>query len=409
MIDLSTTFTIAIRAIKANKMRSVLTSLGIIIGVAAVIVMLGVGQGAQKSLESEIQTMGSNLLMVLSGATTSGGARGGFGSQLTLKLDDVNAIENELNSVKSAAPVLQQVSQIVWSNQNWSTSVMGTDNRMFEVREWPIKYGRQFTETELASAAKVAILGQTVVKEIFGDIDPIDRMVKIKGMPFKIIGVLSERGQTGMGQDQDDVIYIPILTAQKKLIGIEFPGLIRMIMVKAVDTPSAFVAEQEITQLLRQRHRIGINQDDDFTVRNLTQFMEMMRKSTEIMTILLGSIASISLLVGGIGIMNIMLVSVTERTREIGIRMAIGARAWDIRLQFLMESIVLSFIGGIIGIILGITGALIVEATTSLKTSIPLIYIIIPFAFSGMVGLIFGFYPAYKASLLNPINALRYE
>lgn len=409
MIDTRTVYTIAIRAIIANKMRSVLTSLGIIIGVAAVIVMLGVGKGAQKSLEAEIQTMGSNLLMILSGATTSGGARGGHGSQLTLKLDDVNAIENELNSVKVAAPVLSQVNQIVWGNQNWSTNVMGTDNRMFEVREWTVKYGRHFTETELSSGAKVAILGQTVVEEIFGDIDPIDRMVKVKGMPFKIVGVLEERGQTGMGQDQDDVIYVPILTAQKKLIGIEFPGLIRMIMVKAIDTESAFVAEQEITQLLRQRHRIGINQDDDFSVRNLTQFMEMMRKSTEIMTILLGSIASISLLVGGIGIMNIMLVSVTERTREIGIRMAIGARAWDIRLQFLMESIVLSFIGGIIGIILGLFGAWVVEQTTSLKTSVPLIYIAIPFCFSGMVGLVFGFYPAYKASLLNPINALRYE
>ncbi|MDR1694388.1 MAG: ABC transporter permease [Lactobacillaceae bacterium] len=409
MIDTKTVFTIAIRAVKANKMRSVLTSLGIIIGVAAVIVMLGVGGGAQKSIESEIQTMGSNLLMVVSGATSSGGARGGFGSQLTLKLEDVNAIEKELNSVKAAAPSLNQVNQIVWGNQNWSTSVMGTDNRMFEVREWPIKYGRQFTETELASAAKVAILGQTVVEEIFGDIDPIDRMVKIKGMPFKVIGVLAERGQTGMGQDQDDVIYVPILTAQKKLIGVEFPGLIRMIMVKAVDTESAFIAEQEINQLLRQRHRIGINQDDDFTVRNLTQFMEMMRKSTEVMTILLGSIASISLLVGGIGIMNIMLVSVTERTREIGIRMAIGARAWDIRMQFLMESVVLSFIGGIIGIILGLVGAWAVKQLTSLNTSVPLIYILIPFTFSGMVGLIFGYYPAYKASLLNPINALRYE
>lgn len=409
MIDVNTIYTIAIRAVKANKMRSVLTSLGIIIGVAAVIVMLGVGKGAQKTLEAEIQTMGSNLLMILSGASTSGGARGGHGSQLTLKLDDVNAIETELASVKSAAPVLSEVSQIVWGNQNWATSVMGSDNRMFDVREWPVKYGRLFTETELVSGAKVAILGQTVVEEIFGDIDPIDRMVKIKGMPFKIIGVLESRGQTGMGQDQDDVIYIPILTAQKKLIGIEFPGLIRMIMVKAVDTDSAFIAEQEITQLLRQRHRIGQNQEDDFTVRNLTQFMEMMRKSTEIMTILLGSIASISLLVGGIGIMNIMLVSVTERTREIGIRMAIGAKAWDIRLQFLMESIVLSFIGGIIGIILGLFGSWCIEITTSLNISIPFIYIVIPFVFSGMVGLMFGFYPAYKASLLNPINALRYE
>lgn len=409
MIDFRTIYIIAIRAIKANKMRAVLTSLGIIIGVSAVIVMLSIGQGAQISIEKQIETMGSNMLMVLPGATTSSGARMGAGTQLTLKLSDVNAVEKELASVVTAAPILSQVNQIVWGNQNWSTNVMGTDNRMLVVREWNIQYGRRFNETELAGGGKVAILGTTVVREIFGDIDPIDKTIKLKGMPFKVIGVLENRGQTGMGNDQDDVVYIPIVTAQRQVIGVDFPGLIRMMMVKAKSAEDTFVAEREISELLRQRHRIGINQDDDFTVRNLTEFMEMMKNSTKIMTVLLGSIASISLLVGGIGIMNIMLVSVTERTREIGIRMAIGAKSWDIRMQFLMEAIVLSFIGGIIGILLGLGGAYAVELFTGFSTAIDLSFIVLPFVFSGVVGLVFGFYPAYKASLLNPINALRFE
>lgn len=409
MIDTKTLFIISMRAVKANKMRSVLTSLGIIIGVAAVIVMLSIGHGAQKSIEQQIQNMGSNMLMVVSGSSKTGGARGGAGSKPTLKLEDANAIEREVTSVLAAAPILSQTNQVVYGNQNWATSITGADNRFFYVREWNIVHGRKFTETELSSAAKVTVLCQTVVKELFGDVDPINRTVKIKGIPFKVVGILEERGQSQHGSDQDDCAYIPIETAQKKVIGIDFPGLVSTIMVKAVDTESTFIAEDEIATLLRQRHRISTSQEDDFSVRNLTQFAEMMKNSTAVMKLLLGSIASISLLVGGIGIMNIMLVSVTERTREIGIRMAIGAKSWDIRLQFLMESIVLSLIGGVIGILVGVLGVSLVGAFTSLPVSIPLIYIIVPFCFAGLVGLSFGFYPAYKASLLHPINALRYE
>lgn len=409
MINIKSIYTIAIRAIKANKMRATLTSLGIIIGISAVIIMLAVGKGAQGSIENQIQGMGSNMLMVISGATTSSGARMGAGTKLTLKLDDANAIEKELSSVSVAAPILTEVSQVVWGSQNWSTSIMGTDNRVFEVRDWKLDYGRYFSETELASGGKVAVIGATVVKEIFGDLDPIDKIIKLKGMPFKVIGVLKSKGQSGMGSDQDDVAYIPILTAQKQVIGVDFPGLIKIIMVKAIDMDNTFVADSQITELLRQRHKIGVNQDDDFTVRNLTEFMEMLKSSTAIMTLLLGAIASISLLVGGIGIMNIMLVSVTERTREIGIRMAIGAKSWDIRMQFLMEAIILSLLGGVTGVLLGIGGSYLVDITTPITTSIPISYVVIPFCFSGFVGLLFGFYPAYKASLLNPINALRYE
>ncbi len=409
MVDLKTIFSIAIRAIRANKMRSTLTSLGIIIGVAAVIVMLAIGNGAQISIQNEMRTMGSNLIIVRSGVSTSSGARGGHGSQPTMKLSDGNAIQEKIPAIKLAAPVLSEVAQLVAGNNNWSTQITGTDNRNFLIKEWNLAYGRMFSEGDVKNAAKVAILGQTVVNELFGDVDPINKTVRIKGMPFRIIGVLEERGQSGMGQDQDDEVFIPISTAQKKVMGVDFPDQVKFIILQAVDAESTYTSQEEIRLLLRQRHNLGANKDDDFVIRNLTQMMEMMQKSTTVMTILLGSIASISLLVGGIGIMNIMLVSVTERTREIGIRMAIGAKSWDIRWQFLMEALVLSLIGGLMGILFGLLGVHLVKAFTSLTPSVNLLYIILPFSFAGLVGLFFGFYPAYKASLLNPINALRYE
>ncbi len=409
MIDLRTITSIAVRAIRANKMRSSLTSLGIIIGVAAVIVMLAIGHGAQISIQEDMKTMGSNLMIVRSGSSTSGGARGGRGSLPTMKAADGDAIQEKVNKIKLAAPVLEQTNQIVYGNANWATSTTGTDNRYFQIKEWNLDYGRGFSDSDIKNAAKVTILGKTVVSELFGDVDPIGKTVRIKGMPFTVIGVLEKRGENGMGHDQDDAVFIPITTAQKKVIGITFPDQVNMIMLQAVDSESTYTTQEDITQIMRQRHNLGSNKDDDFVIMNLTQMQEMMESSTKILTVLLGSIASISLLVGGIGIMNIMLVSVTERTREIGIRMAIGAKAWDIRWQFLMESIVLSLIGGLVGILTGLAGVEIMKLFTTFTLKIAWAYVIVPFVFSGLVGVLFGFYPAYKASLLNPINALRYE
>ncbi len=409
MINAGVIFNIALRAIKANKMRSILTSLGIIIGVAAVIVMLAVGNGAQISIQNDMKSIGSNLIIVRSGVATSSGARGGHGSQPTMKKSDGDAIQQRIAAIKLAAPVLEETAQVVYGNANWSTGVTGTDSRNFLIKEWNIDYGRMFSDADIKNAAKVAILGQTVVKELFGDMDPLNRTVRIKGLPFQVIGVLESRGQSTMGMDQDDAVFIPITTAQKKVMGIQFPDQVKFIMLQAVDAQSTYTSQEEIRQLLRQRHNLGSNKEDDFVIMNLTQMMEMMENSTRIMTILLGSIASISLLVGGIGIMNIMLVSVTERTREIGIRMAIGAKSWDIRWQFLMEALVLSLIGGLVGILLGFIGIEAVAYFSSLTPQVSFFYVLLPFSFSGFVGLFFGFYPAYKASLLNPINALRYE
>ena len=409
MIDIKTIGSIALRAVRANKLRSTLTSLGIIIGVAAVIVMLAVGNGAQISIQQDMQAMGSNLIIVRSGVATSSGARGGHGSQPTMRLSDGNAIQEKIDAIVYAAPIMEETAQIVYGNTNWSTGITGTDNRNFLIKEWDLEYGRFFSDTDIKNAAKVAILGETVVHELFGDVDPINRIIRIKGIPFQVIGVLEERGQNGMGMDQDDVVFIPISTAQKKVMGMTIPDQVKFVMLQAADAQSTYTAQEEIRQLLRQRHNLGANKEDDFVIRNLTQMMEMMENSTIIMTILLGSIALISLVVGGIGIMNIMLVSVTERTREIGIRMAIGAKTWDIRWQFLTEAMVLSLIGGVIGIVLGFIGIAAIKMFTSVTPVVSLLYVLLPFSFSGLVGLFFGFFPAYKASLLNPIIALRYE
>lgn len=409
MTDTGTIFNIAFRAIKANKMRSILTSLGIIIGVAAVIIMLAIGKGAQKSIQDDMKTMGTNLIMIRSGTTTSGGARGGFGSQPTMKGADGDAIQEKISKIRLAAPVLNDTGQIVYGNANWSTSITGTDNRYFDIRDWDLAYGTGFTDRDIKTATKRAILGQTVVTELFGDMNPIGKTVRIKGIPFEVIGVLKKLGQSGNGMDQDDIIFIPITTAQRKVTGVAFPDMVRMVMLQAVDAESTYTAQPEIRELLRQRHNLGQNKDDDFTIMNFTQMMEMVESTTKVMTLFLGAIASISLFVGGIGIMNIMLVSVTERTREIGIRMAIGAKAWDIRLQFLTEALVLSLIGGLIGILIGFLGIALVRSFSNFVPVVDLIYVVLPFSFSGLVGLFFGFYPAYKASLLNPINALRFE
>lgn len=409
MINIPSTIKISLRSIRVNKMRSALTMLGIIIGVGAVITMLAVGTGARQKIEEQIASMGSNLLIVLPGATTAGGVRMGAGTQSTLSMGDAEAIQKECPAVLYVAPVLGGVAQVVYGNQNWSTGITGTTPSMFEIRDWRFSEGRPFTDDDVRSASKVCLLGQTVVDNLFGSIDPIGQIVRIKNVPFTVIGVLESKGQSPTGQDQDDTIFIPVTTAQKKLFGTAFPGMVRIISVKAKSADDLSAAEKQITELLRQRHRIGPKQDDDFSVRNLTQMMQAAEQSARVMGWLLGSVASVSLLVGGIGIMNIMLVSVTERTREIGIRMAVGAKTWDIRLQFLIEALILSLIGGIFGIILGISGSQLLSVMADWPTIVSPLSILLAFSFSGIVGIFFGYYPAMKASRLDPIEALRYE
>jgi putative ABC transport system permease protein len=409
MINIPSTVKISLRALRVNKMRSALTMLGIIIGVGAVITMLAVGAGARKKIDEQIASMGSNLLIILPGATTAGGVRMGAGTQPTLSLGDADAILKECPAVAYVAPVLNGVAQVVFGTQNWSTGVTGTTPSMLDVRDWPVAEGRAFTDDDVRSATKVCLVGQTVVNNLFGSTDPVGQIIRIKNIPFTVVGVLSVKGQSMVGQDQDDVIYIPVTTAQKKLFGTSFPGMVRIIMVKAKSADDLSVAEKEMTSLLRQRHHIGPRQDDDFTVRNLTQMMQVAQQATTVMTLLLGAVASVSLLVGGIGIMNIMLVSVTERTREIGIRMAVGAKTWDIRLQFIVEALTLSLIGGITGIAIGISGSKLLSTIAGWPTVVSVFSIILAFGFSGIVGIFFGFYPAYKASLLDPIEALRHE
>jgi putative ABC transport system permease protein len=409
MINVNSTFQIALRALWVNKMRSFLTMLGIIIGVGAVITMLAVGTGASEKIAEQIASVGSNLIMVVPGSITQGGIRMGSGSHSTLTKDDAEAIEKECSAVSAVAPIVNTTAQAVYGNQNWATAIYGTTAGILEVKDCSLVAGRNFVDQDIRSATKVCILGQTVVDNLFGGIDPIGQIVRIKKVPFTVIGILETKGQSIMGQDQDDVVYIPLTTAQKKIVGTSMPGMVRSIMVKARSAEDMTLAEKQVTELLRQKHRSGPNKEDDFTVRNLSQMMQVAEQSANVMTILLGAIASISLLIGGIGIMNIMLVSVTERTREIGIRMAIGAKTWDIRIQFIIEALTLSMIGGIFGITLGVTGSSILSAVAGWATIVSPLSIILAFGFSGLVGIFFGFYPAYKASLLNPIDALRYE
>jgi len=409
MISIPNTFKISFRALRVNKMRSALTMLGIIIGVGAVIAMLAIGTGASAQVAKQMSTMGSNLIIILPGSTTSGGIRMGSGTTPTLTSYDAEAIGKECPAVAEVAPVLNGVAQVVYGSQNWSTGVIGTTPEMLIVRDWPLKSGRNFIEQEIRSAAKVCLLGNTVVDNLFGEMDPVGQIIRIQNAPFTVIGVLGTKGQSPTGQDQDDTVYIPVTTAQKKIFGTPFPGMVRSIMVKAKGPEYLDDAESQINELLRQRHRIGPKQDNDFTIRNLTQMMQAAEQSAKVMTLLLGAIASVSLLVGGIGIMNIMLVSVTERTREIGIRLAVGAKSWDIRLQFIIEALTLSLIGGMAGITLGISGSELLSRLAGWPAIVSPVSILLAFSFSGFVGIFFGFYPAYKASLLNPIDALRYE
>jgi putative ABC transport system permease protein len=409
MISIPATVKISLRALWVNKMRSSLTMLGIIIGVGAVIAMLAVGTGASRKISQQVASVGSNLIIVVPGSSTQGGLRMGSGSQSTLTMGDAEAIETECPAVQIVAPILNGSGQIVYGNQNWATGITGTVPGILDVRDCTVVEGRNFSDQDVRNATKVSILGQTVVENLFGNEDPLGKIIRVKNVPFTVIGILEEKGQSLGGQDQDDVVYIPVTTAQKKIIGTAFPGMVRSIMVKAVSTEALPDAETQVTDLLMQRHHIGPSRDQDFTVRNLTQMLQMAQQFTTVMTLLLGAIASVSLVVGGIGIMNIMLVSVTERTREIGIRMAVGAKARDIRFQFIIEAITLSLIGGIVGIIVGTITAAIISKFADWPTVVSPLAVLLAFGFSGFIGIFFGFYPAYKASLLNPIDALRYE
>jgi putative ABC transport system permease protein len=403
------TIQISFRALRVNKMRSALTMLGIVIGVAAVIAMVAVGAGASRKISDFISSIGGNILIVLPGSSSAGGVRMGSGTQSTLTMADAEAMERECSAVSDVAPVLNGAAQVVYGNQNWSTGVTGTTPGMLTGRDWNISSGKAFTQQDIKSATKVSLLGQTVVDNLFGGMDPIGQVIRIKKVPFTVIGVLEAKGQSPTGQDQDDTIFIPITTAQRKVFGTTIPGMVRMIYVKAKSKDDLALAERQINELLKQRHHIGQKQETDFTVRNLTQILQASEQSAKMMTMLLGAIASVSLLVGGIGIMNIMLVSVTERTREIGIRMAVGARTWDIRLQFIVEALTLSLIGGVAGIAIGTAGSQVLSGLAGWPTIVSPVSIVLAFGFSGLVGIFFGFYPAYKASLLNPIDALRYE
>lgn len=409
MIDFKSTLTMAIRSLKINKMRSILTSLGIIIGVSAVIIMLAVGSGASKKIAKDMESMGSNLLMVRSASATSGGVRMGFGTKPSLTLKDAEAIEKFARGVLAVAPYSSGTAQLTYGNQNWSTTIGGTTASYLFIRNYEILSGRNFTSEDIKNNTKVAIVGNTVANELFGDVDPINKTMRVGNVPFKIIGLLKTKGQSGMGMDQDDLVFIPVTTAQKKVFGTDFPGSVKMINVKAQNDEVLSDTEADIEEILTHRHNIGKNQDKDFEIRNLAEMQETIKSSAKTMSILLGAIASVSLIVGGIGIMNIMLVSVTERTKEIGIRMAIGAKASDIRIQFLIESFLLSVIGGIVGVIIGVVGAKGIETFSQMNIAISSFSIFLSLGFSGAIGVLFGYYPAYKASLLNPIDALRYE
>jgi putative ABC transport system permease protein len=401
-------FRIAFRALARNKMRSVLTMLGIIIGVGAVIAMVSIGQGAQASVQEQIASVGTNLLFVGAGSMNVGGVRSGTGqtNRNNLTVEDIEAIRREIPSVAMATPTVNARSQLIFQNQNWNSQVQGVNEQFPQIRKWDVQSGEFFTEADVRTAARVIVIGQTIAENLFPGMDPVGQTLRVRELPFRVVGVMRAKGQDPGGRDQDDVLFAPYSTVQKKLLAITY---VQFAYVSAISPDATYTAQEQIAELLRQRHRLAPNEEDDFFVRNLTDVAEAAEETNRIMTILLGSIASVSLLVGGIGIMNIMLVSVTERTREIGIRMAIGARSSAVRKQFLIESIVLSLIGGFIGIILGITISIIIPKMLGWPTLVSISAIAGSVLFSAAVGIFFGYYPARKAAGLDPIEALRYE
>jgi putative ABC transport system permease protein len=398
---------IAFWAIGKNKARSVLTTLGIVIGVGSVIAMVSLGQGARERVQQQIASLGSNLLQVRAGSEKTHGVHSEAGTQSKLSIEDFTAIQNECSAVAFASPSVSTGAQVVFGNQNWFTQVQGCNENFPAIREWPVGAGEFFNAGEIRVASRVAVIGQTVADNLFLGIDPVGQTIRIRNLPFRVIGVMKAKGLTSWGRDQDDTILCPYTTVMKKLLN--SPLTLQGIIVSAVDAARTRQAEEQITSLLRQRHHITGGQDDDFEVRNMTDISEAAQSSNRILTILLGSIAGVSLLVGGIGIMNIMLVSVTERTREIGVRMAVGATPKQIQMQFLAESMVLSLSGGFIGILFGIAVSILLSAIFDWPTLIAPSSILLAVSFSAAVGMFFGFYPAFKASHLDPVEALRYE
>jgi putative ABC transport system permease protein len=410
MNKFTTSVKIALKALRTNKMRSGLTMLGIIIGVGAVIAMVAVGSGAQARIKEQIASIGSNVIVVLSGSITSGGMRMGTGMAQTLSEDDARAIVNECPAVDSVAPISRGGAQVVYGNTNWATQIVGTTPDYLTIREVEVQEGQSFTTSDIDASVKVAVLGKTVIDNLFGGEDPVGKVIRIKKVPFVVSGTLVPKGQSPTGQDQDDIILIPISTAKKKVLGASQAnaGAVGTIMVRAREGGTA-AAEEQMTGLLRQRHRIQPGQDDDFTVRNMEEVFKAQENSARVMSILLAAIASVSLIVGGIGIMNIMLVSVTERTKEIGLRQAVGAKTKDILSQFLIEAVTLSLAGGVVGIVFGVTVSLLISYFADWSTLINISSILLAFIFSALVGIFFGYYPARKAAHMDPIEALRYE
>jgi putative ABC transport system permease protein len=403
-------FRVAVRALLRNKMRSFLTTLGIIIGVGAVIAMVAIGEGAKARVEAAFASMGSSLLIVLPGAHTAGGAHVGFGSLPTLTWDDLKAIKNELSAVKYAAPQLRGGGPVMSEDQNWTTSVTGTTPEFFDVRAWKVARGALFTTSDVEGGTKVVVMGQTVVEKLYGaGADPVGQQIRIKNIPFSVVGMLEKKGQSPMGMDYDDAVFVPATTFIAKIqggLGNRIPGAI---VVAATSAEATARAEAQIRALLRDRHRLQPGADDDFDIRNLTEMASAQQEGTKTLTTLLAAIAAVSLLVGGIGIMNIMLVSVTERTREIGVRMAVGAKPGNILAQFLVEALTLALIGGVIGVALGLGAGKYLASKFGWSLLIRPDIIVLAFGFSAAIGIGFGLYPARKASRLDPIDALRYE